>query len=215
VNNGESVPSLPLSRPARFTYLAPVKAPLVKSIVGGNTIATVTFINPLIRGAPIIGYAYSTDADGLVYTDISGAVSSPFTITGLTNDISYNIRIAAKTEMGYSPFSVAKPVTPVYKAPEAPFISSIISGNSTLTVSFVVPFENGSPITAYKYTINGGTKIPVVLNPDGKSFIVSKNIVNNAIIILMNGTTYNIGMTAINEVGESILSNVKPGIPTI
>jgi titin len=211
VNNGESVPSLPLPTPTRFTYLAPVKAPIITTIASGNASATVTFINPQLRGAPIIGYAYSTDADGLVYTDIS-SVSSPFTITGLTNDTTYNIRIAANTEAGYSPFSVAKQVTPVYKAPSAPVINSILRGNRTLTVFFTVPPANGAPITGYNYTLDGGTKIPVVLNPDGNSFIIMKNVVNWSNVLLTNATGYKVRMTAINEVGESQFSCVKTGV---
>ena len=213
VNNGESVPSLPFSKPVRFIYFLPDKPPIINSIIGGNTTAIVSLTPPAIRGAPIIGYAYSMDASGLILNDISGAVSSPFTITGLTNDISYNIRIAAKTELGYSPISLVKQVIPVYKAPSAPAISGIIGGNNILNVSFAIPLSNGAPITGYNYTVNGGAKIPVVLNPNGNSFIVSKNVISSEEVPLVNGTQYSIQMSAINELGESPLSGVSTGSP--
>ena len=213
INNGESIPSIPLARPIRYTYLVPEYAPLVTSIVGKNSSAIVTFIAPKPRGAPIIGYAYSTDVDGLVYTDISSEISSPLTITGLTNDILYNMRIAAKTEIGYSPLSIAKPVTPVYKEPGAPIITKVVRGSFILTVYFAVPPGNGSPITGYNYTLNGGEKIPVLLNPGEKSFVIMKNVVNGTDVLLTNGTRYSIRMTAINEVGESQNSPVRFGTP--
>ena len=207
VNNGESIPSDPLAKPVRFKYLAPEKAPIIGSIVGGNTIAIVSVLSVELRGAPIIGYAYSTDGVNLI--DIPNTVSSPLTITGLTNDISYNMRIAAKTEMGYSPLSIAQSVMPVYKVPNTPVIRYFVKGNRNLTVSFTVPASNGAPITGYKYRLNNGVKIPAVLNSDGKSFLITKNIVYGSDVLLANGATYNVQMLAINEVGESELSVTK------
>ena len=207
VNNGESIPSNPLSNTVRFTYLEPETPPIISSIVGGNTIAIVSVLSVELRGAPIICYAYSTDGVNLI--DIPDAVSSPFTITGLTNDTSYTIRIAVKTEMGYSPLSVAQPVVPVYKVPDAPVITSFIKGTRRFIVNFTVPSENGAPITEYKYTLNNGVQIPAVLNPDGKSFLITKNIVNGTDVLLTKGTRYNVRMLAINEVGESELSDAK------
>jgi hypothetical protein len=205
VNNGESIPSLPLSKTVRFTYLAPENPPTITSIVGGNTIAIVSVSSVELRGAPIIGYAYSTDGVNLI--DIPDTVSSPFTITGLTNDTLYNIGIAVKTEMGYSPFSVAQPVIPVYKVPDAPVITSLIKGTRRFVVNFSVPAANGAPITGYKYTLNNGVKIPAILNADGKSFLVTKNVVNGSNVLLTKGATYNVQILAVNEVGESELSN--------
>ena len=213
INNGESIPSIPLANPIRYTYLLPENAPLVSSIVGKNSSAIVTFTAPRTRGAPIIGYAYSFDEDGLIYTDISSGVSSHLTITGLTNDRLYNMRIAAKTDIGYSPLSIAIPVTPIYKAPSAPIITKVIKGSLILTVVFNIPSENGAPITGYNYTLNGGESIPVLLNPDGISFVIMKNVVNGTNVLLTNGTRYSVRMTAINEVGESQNSPVKFGTP--
>ena len=213
INNGESVPSLPFSKPVRFIYFLPDKPPTINTIIGGNTTAIVSLTPPAIRGAPIIGYAYAMDASGLILNDISGAVSSPFTITGLTNDITYNIRIAAKTEIGYSPISLVKQVIPVYKAPSAPAISGIVGGNNILNVSFAVPLSNGAPITGYNYTVNGGAKIPVVLEANGSSFIISKDVISGTDVPLVNGTQYTIQMSAINELGESPLSAVASGSP--
>jgi hypothetical protein len=209
VNNGESVPSLPIAKPAKFTYLAPNKAPVVTSIIGWNRSAIVTLLNTPLRGAHITGYAYSIDDTGSGYTDISGAVSSPLTITGLTNDTLYSIRIAVKTEIGYSPLSLSYPVTPVYKVPETPLITALVRRDQSITVLFKVPFANGAPITGYKYTLNNGVKIPAVLNSDGKSFTITKNIVNGNDVLLIIGTTYTVQMLAVNEVGDSELSSVK------
>ena len=208
---GTSVASAAAAKPVSFVYLPPL-APTVTSIVPGDKSARVSLTAPALRGAPITGYAYSYDAAGLVFTDISGAVS-PFTITGLTNDTLYNMRIAAITPAGYSPLSVAKPVTPVFKEPGVPVVSTIVAGDGQLTVNFAVPADNGSPITEYKYVIGGGVKISAVLAPGGKSFIITKNVVNNVDVPLVNGTIYQVQMCATNSIGDSALTVAKPGTP--
>ena len=209
---GSSAPSAPLAKPVTTVYLPPL-APAVASIIPGNASALVTFTAPALRGAPITGYAYSIDASGLVLQDISGALTSPITITGLTNDTLYNIRIAAITPVGYSALSAAKPVTPVFKAPGVPVVGTIVAGNGQLTVNFTAPVENGSPILGYKYTLNGGVKIPAVLATGGKSFVITKNVVDEVDVPLVNGTAYQVQVCATNSIGDSVLSVAKPGTP--
>jgi len=208
---GSSEPSLPAVKPVSFEYLPPLSV-TITTIVSGNASALVSFTTTPIRKAPITGFSYTSDPAGLVYTDISGAVS-PFTITGLTNDTLYNIRIAAITDAGRSAWSLAKPVTPVYKAPDKIVITSVISGNAQLTVNFTPPAQNGSPITEYKYTLNGGVKITAVLATGGKSFIITKNVVDDIDVLLENGKPYSVQVCAMNGIGDSELSLPKPGTP--
>jgi titin len=209
---GSSAPSLPVAKPVTFVYLPPL-APTLTAAVPGNGSALITFTAPALRGAPITGYAYSIDASGLVLQDISGALTSPITISGLTNDTLYNIRIAAITPAGYSPLSIARPVTPVFKEPGVPVVGTVVAGNGQLTVNFTAPVANGSPIIEYKYTLNGGVKIPAVLAVGGKSFVITKNVVDEVDVPLVNGTAYQVQMCATNSIGDSILSVAKPGTP--
>lgn len=82
-------------------------------------------------------------------------------------------------------------VVPVITAPSAPSITSILSGNQQLTVSFLAPVsDGGSVITDYQYStnINAFSSIGATVAP----FIITG---------LTNGTTYDVALRAINSVG--------------
>lgn len=200
---GMSVASLPAAKPVSFVYLPPL-APVITTVISGNQSATVTFVGQPARGAPITGYAYTLDESATTVYDVSGAVS-PLTIPGLTNETLYNVRIAAITPAGYSAWSLAKPVTPVYKVPDIPVISTVTAGSGQLTVAFTVPAANGSPIIGYKYTLNNGVDVVDVSTLiGGKSFIITG---------LTPGTVYNVKIRAANILGDSEWSVGKPGTP--
>jgi titin len=201
---GQSIASTPAAKAVSFVYLPPL-APTISTIVAGNQSALVTFTGSPARGTPITGYAYTLDASAATIYDVSGAVS-PLTINGLTNNTLYNVRFAAITSLGYSAWSLAKPVTPVYKVPDKPVITKVTAGNGQLTVEFTAPAANGSNISGYKYTLNGGEKTEITTIIAGKSFIITG---------LTNGTLYNVQMCATNILGDSDLSLVKPGTPKV
>lgn len=191
-----------IAKPTTFVYLPPL-APTISVIASGDRSAVVTFTGSPARGAPITGYAYTLDASATTIYDVSGAVS-PMTIPDLVNDTSYNVRVAAITPAGYSAWSVPKSVTPVYKAPDAPLITTVVAGKAQLTVTFTAPAANGSPITGYKYVLNGGSKVEIATIVQGKTFVITG---------LTNGTLYNVQMCATNILGDSALSALKPGTP--
>lgn len=199
---GESIPSVLLSKPVQYVYLPPL-APVVTVITPGNQSAVITFIPPVTRNAPITGYKYSVN-NGTTYvlSDISSN-STSMTIEGLTNDISYNFLLKATSDPVDSIASVVKMFIPVYKAPELPVLGTIVGLNQQLTINFAAPAANGSPITNYEYTFNGGTTV------------VSGNTTVSPIIItgLTTGTKYNVQVRAVNALGNSIWSVAKPGTP--
>ena len=210
---GESTASLAATKAVSFTYLPPL-APTVSSITNGTNSVSVVFVAPAARGAAITGYAYCLDASGTVYYDVSGA-TSPMVISELSNNVLYTVRIAAITAAGYSALSVAKTVTPVYKVPDKPVITTVTAGSAKLTVAFTVPAANGSPITGYKYTLNGGSKISADLSTAGTTFIITKNVVNDADVALVAGTAYSVQMYATNSLGDSEVSLAKSGTPKV
>ena len=199
---GSSIPSLPLAKPVSFVYLPPL-APTITTIISGDRSAIVSFAGQPARGASITGYAYTLDASASTVYDVSGAVSS-MTITGLTNDTLYNVRIAAITPIGYSAWSAVKTVTPVYKVPDMPVITGVTAGSGQLTVAFTAPAANGSPIIGYKYSLNGVDKVEIATVIGGKSFVITG---------LTAGTVYNVKMCATNILGDSELSAPKSGTP--
>ncbi len=199
---GESIPSALVAKPATYVYLPPLP-PAVNTIIPGNQSAIINFTPPALRNAPVTGYKYSIN-NGSTYTlsDISANATS-MTITGLTNDVSYNFLMIATSGAGDSAPSKVMPFIPVYKAPNAPTIGTILALNQQLTVNFVAPAANGSPITNYEYTFNKGVTA------------ISGNTATSPIVItgLTNGTSYSVQIRAINDLGASAWSAAKPGAP--
>jgi LPXTG-motif cell wall-anchored protein len=92
----------------------------------------------------------------------------------------------------------------VPSVPVAPTITSVVGTNSSLTVTFASGADGGSPITNYKYSIDGTNYI--ALNPATTSspFIISG---------LTNATTYSVTIKAVNVYGDSLNSNTVNGTP--
>jgi LPXTG-motif cell wall-anchored protein len=88
--------------------------------------------------------------------------------------------------------------------PAAPSITSVVGANGSLTVTFASGADGGSPITNYKYSIDGTNYI--ALNPATTSspFIISG---------LTNATTYSVTIKSVNVYGDSLKSNTVSGTP--
>ena len=93
----------------------------------------------------------------------------------------------------------------VLNTPAAPTISSIAAANGSLSVAFTPGANDGSPITNYKYSIDGTNF--VALNP---ATTTSPFFING----LTNGATYSVTIKAANTDGDSPTSNAVTGTPT-
>jgi hypothetical protein len=99
---------------------------------------------------------------------------------------------------------------PSTSVPGAPTINSITTGDQQLSVAFTTGSTGGSPITDYEYSTDNGT-----------SFTSAGTIVSPIIITsLVNGTTYQVIIRAVNVNGFGANSNevygtTIPGAPTI
>jgi len=89
-------------------------APAITSITAGNAQLSVSFTVPTNSGTSAISdYEYSTD-NGSTWT-LSGSTTSPITITGLTNNTTYQVKLRAKNTSGSgnpSSASSGRPVGP-------------------------------------------------------------------------------------------------------
>jgi hypothetical protein len=85
--------------PSAGAYEATATAPTITGITPGSATLSVAFTAPAYDGgATISNYKYSTDG-GATWT-LANTTSSPFSISGLTNGITYNVQIKAVNANG-------------------------------------------------------------------------------------------------------------------
>jgi hypothetical protein len=180
--------------------------------VAGNAQATISFTPGADGGSAITNYQYSTD-DGVTFTAFSPAVtSSPVTITGLTNGVSYSIKLKAVNANGAGTASLGVSVTPS-TTPDAPTGLVATAGNAQATISFTPGFDGGSPITNYQYSTDNGATFTAF----------SPSVTSSPVTItgLTNGVSYTIKLKAVNangagtaSLGVSVTPSTTPDAPT-
>ncbi|MCL6105731.1 MAG: fibronectin type III domain-containing protein, partial [Actinobacteria bacterium] len=190
-------------------------APTKVSAEPGNKTATVDWAPPVLdNGAPQIAYVILS-AVGNHITVISGC-SPPQTavITGLSNAKRYSFYVFSVTQAGVSVASVpSNEITP-FGPPLPPTNVEATSLNGAISLSWSVPFDNGSPITSYDVTVMPGS-ITLSVNGSATTAVIGD---------LANGTTYTATVTAKNAAGagpSSLASNpvipegpiARPGAP--
>jgi len=153
---------------------------------------------------PLINFLYSIN-NGATFTPFGPPqYESPVTIGGLTNGTIYSIQIKATNGIGTGPASATIMVTP--GTPNAPTNLNIQPGNTTAVITFTPGSNNGSAITDYLYSLNGGG-------------FTSSGVTGSPVTIsgLTNGTFYTVQLVATNARGTGQPTanlNVRPGTPT-
>jgi titin len=174
----------------------------------------VAFTAGSANGSTITNYIYSTDG-GSTYTACSPSrTASPLIITGLTNGSIYYIKIAAVNGVGIGSVSgsvVSAPSAPA--APSAPTFLTAAAGDTQVAISFTAGSINGSAITNYQYSTDGGSNFT--------AFSTAQTASPVTISGLANGTSYTIKLKAVNAngVGTASASVIAtpagpPGAPT-
>ena len=180
-------------------------APTGLAADGGGSQAVLTWSAPASDGgSAITDYAveykrsasstYATFADGVSAT--TGA-----TVTGLTNGVSYDFRVAAVNAVGTGASSSVASATPsAPTVPAAPTIGTAVSGNAQATVPFTAGSTGGSAITGFTVTADPGG-----ITATGTS---SPLVVTG----LTNGQAYTFSVTATNGVGTSPASSASNSV---
>lgn len=186
---GEGVPSAASNSVIPSTV---PDAPTIDDVVAGDAQATITFTEPLNDGGnAITGFTVTSNPDNI--SDVG--VSSPITVTGLTNGTEYTFTVVATNVNGDSVDSAASTgVTPAAPAtvPDAPIMISAVGGDTDATVTFTPPdFNGGAPISVFQVTSNPGNIVATGYN---SPILVST---------LTNETAYTFTVTAVNSVGTS------------
>jgi hypothetical protein len=123
----------------------------------------------------------------------------------LNNGTSYNVQIRAVNVAGDGTATLSTVATP-YTTPAVPTNLSVTSGNNQVTIVFTAGANNGSSITNYQYSIDGGSNFTAFSPPQ----------IGSAVTItgLLNGTTYSFALKAVNVAGAGSASANISGTPT-
>ncbi len=188
-------------------------APTITGITPANAQLSVAFTAGSDGGSAILNYKYSTDG-GSTFTAVSPAsTASPIVISGLVNGTSYNVQIKAVNAVGDGTATASTTATPS-APPSAPIITSITPGNTILSVAFTAGANGGAAISNYKYSTDGGSTFTAVSPASTASPIVISGLVN--------GTSYNVQIKAVNAAGDGTATAstaatpvTTPSAPTI
>jgi len=134
-------------------------------------------------------------------------VSKPYTITGLTDDVPYEVSVRVRNLAGDSIWSDPAQATPqVQSPPAAPDAPTLAPGNASIDVSWNAPADGGSPITGYT----------VRYRADGTTAWTEQAASGSPVTItgLTNGTNYEVQIRASNANGNGSYSSSTTAIPT-
>jgi len=175
--------------------------PTIDSITAGDEELTVAFTAGDDGGSALTDIEYTLDGTNWVS---AGTTTSPFTITGLTNGVTYPVQIRPVNANGTGTPSTVTNATPEGAPATAPTIDSFSTGDGTVTINFTPGDDGGSAITDYEYTLDGG------LNYISAGTTVSPVVVSG----LTNGTEYNIEIRPVNANGAGPDSTTVTATPS-
>jgi predicted RNA-binding protein with TRAM domain len=189
--------------------------PTITSVQVGAGSASVAFTPGSNGGSTITGYRYSTNG-GSSWTTTS---ASPLSLTSLANATTFAFELEAVNGSGDSASTSTSFMTP--SAPAAPTITSITSQNQALAASFTAPASNGSPITDYQWSTDGGATwysestfgMPCQSGSGSTEACEIAALSADGATALTNGTAYPIKLRAVNAVGTGSASTSVSGTP--
>ena len=188
-------------------------APSPPALTAGDGQLRASWTAPSDNGAAIDDYDVRYRPAGGSWTELPDTVKSTATsatITGLTNETTYEVQVRAGNSAGDGPWSASASGTPVASAsaPSAPSPPALTAADGQLGVSWTAPSDNGAVIDDYdvRYRTGGGSWTEL---PDGvKSTATSVTITG-----LTNGTMYEVQVRAGNSVGDGAWSASATGTP--
>ena len=184
---GTSEPASPLVEVVPGTVAGAPDAPGDVTATPANGSAVVSWTAPAAYGSPVTSYTIMSIPDGITVTTTATNVE----VSGLRNGTSYQFVVVATNAVGTG--AVSAPSTAITPAgPPSPPTNLIATrGDTTATISWTVPRDNGSPITSYTVTPNPYRPPTVTTSPSA------------TVTGLTNGTSYTFTVKAINGIGAS------------
>jgi hypothetical protein len=139
----------------------PPAPPTISSFIAGSAFVNVIFTAGSTYGSEITNYQFSSN-NGSSWTSRSPTdISSPLTISGLSNGTSYQIRIRAVSAVGTSDSSTAITATPT---------AVTVAGGTNISTTYGVPassasFTTSGGVSSYTYTLS--SNIPGITISNG------------------------------------------------
>ncbi|MFI5910162.1 fibronectin type III domain-containing protein, partial [Dactylosporangium sp. NPDC051541] len=192
------------------TPASPPGTPAIGTATGGAGQASVTFTAPgNDGGSAITGYTVTSSPGGLTGT----CPGSPCTVTGLTNGTAYTFTVHATNAVGSSGESGSSNSVSPADVPAAPAVTAT-AGNGSVGVQFAAPGNQGSAITGYEVSTDGGSSWTTLTTTS------TNGLLSGTVSGLTNGTAYSVQVRAINAKGtgnpstaQSLTPATVPGAP--
>ena len=140
--------------------LAPPETPTSLSATAlSTTSVSVAFTAGGANGSPITNYKYALSTDsGSTYGSFTAVdpadITTPITISGLTQNTAYYIKLKAVNDMGDSVASAAVSITTLNLAAAPTSLSAGSITTTSVDISFTPGSQGGSAITNYQYAIS-------------------------------------------------------------
>lgn len=163
--------------------------PVVSSVQSRTVVLSWT--PPIDNGSPITGYTVTSTTGGYM----KQCASTTCTLDGLTNNVEYNFTVIATNKVGASDPSVPSETARPDVRPDTPAPPTLKFGDRSLTVTWVPPRTEGSPVESYTLEIS----------PAPPSGIVQKTGVGATNTVwegLENGVAYQVRVRAHNRAPE-------------
>jgi len=157
----------------------------------GETTTSIAFTAGYSGGSAITDYEYKVGAGA--WTS-AVTTSSPVTVTGLTKGTAYSVTLRAVNAEGNGWASEAVAFT-TDSEPAAPTNLVATPGDTTASIAFTAPADNGAAITDYEYNVDSGGWL-------SGSVSASPVVVTG----LTNGIEVSIEIRAVNSVGAGTAS---------
>ncbi len=196
---------------AKVVTLQPPDAPNRPGLIVGDGQITVEWVPPNDNGSSITQFEIAQRRSGFGIhqwseTYASGSATRA-TITGLDNNTQYEIRIRAHNAAGpgdWSPLAIIV-IPPDRQPPDAPHPPVLDPGDGQITVEWVPPNDNGSPITGYNVDIQPAGGSWTTYGP----FTSTRRTVTG----LANGVEHAVEVQAINAAGPGAWSDSSFATP--
>ncbi|HEY3925517.1 MAG TPA: fibronectin type III domain-containing protein [Acidothermaceae bacterium] len=185
-------------------------APVLGSIVGGDTTLSIPFAAGPTGGSAITSYQYQLVTSG-AWTTASSS-TSPIVVTGLTNGTTYQVSLRAINAVGNGTAAAPEAATPA-TVPGAPAIvgNTIAGSNLQLSAAFTPPAsDGGSAVTDYEYSTDAGATWRSAGTTASPIIITALSV--DGTTALVNGVTYFVELRAVNAIGTGTDSAVATGI---